>query len=48
MALFTKEDATYVNEYNSKVFETIGPILEQRQKVAEYEWLKKAMSPINL
>ena len=48
LELFTKEDVEYVNEYHRKVFRTVGPILEQRQEVAAYEWLRDATSPISL
>ena len=41
--MLTQEELDWLNAYHKKVYETIGPMLNEEEKA----WLKEAAAPLN-
>jgi glutathione-disulfide reductase len=45
-SLLSNADIEYIDQYHKKIFNTIGPILLERNETLAYDWLKKATEPV--
>ncbi|KAM3955002.1 xaa-Pro aminopeptidase ApepP-like, partial [Aphomia sociella] len=45
--LLSDLEIKYINDYHARVLATIGPILQERNLIEDYEWLEKECAPIS-